>query len=120
MTIDDKIKEEKIQYDMSREAAKITALSSGKIDKYECVYARARACVCVCGCVCVCDMWINITVWSKANNKQAKFTESFLGKAFEKQARTTENHYEKQIKAIEEHGKQLAESNALVNKIIIV
>ena len=56
MTIDDKIKEEKIQYDMSREAAKITALSSGKIDKYECVCARARACVCVCGCVCVCDM----------------------------------------------------------------
>ena len=56
MTIDDKIKEEKIQYDMSREAAKITALSPGKIDKYECVYARARVCVFPCVCVCECDM----------------------------------------------------------------
>ena len=53
MTIDDKIKEEKIQYDMSREAAKITALSSGKIDKYECVCSRARVCVCVWMCLCV-------------------------------------------------------------------
>ena len=54
MTIDDKIKEEKIKYDMSGEAAKITALSSGKIDKYECVYARASVCVCVCVHVFVC------------------------------------------------------------------
>ena len=35
MTIDDKIKDEKLQHDISREAAKISALSSGKIDKYE-------------------------------------------------------------------------------------
>ena len=35
MTIDDKIKDEKIQYDINREAAKISPLSSGKIDKYE-------------------------------------------------------------------------------------
>ena len=35
MTIDDKIVYEKIQYDINREAAKISALSSGKIDKYE-------------------------------------------------------------------------------------
>ena len=35
MTIDDKIKDEKKQYDINREAAKISALSSGKIDKYE-------------------------------------------------------------------------------------
>ena len=33
MTIDDKIRYEKLQYNMSREAAKISALSSGK-DKY--------------------------------------------------------------------------------------
>ena len=31
MTIDDKIKNEKLQYDINREAAKISALSSGKI-----------------------------------------------------------------------------------------
>ena len=35
MTIDDKIKDKKLQYDINREAAKISALSSGNIDKYE-------------------------------------------------------------------------------------
>ena len=35
MTIDDKIRDEKLQYGITREAAKISALSSGKIDKYE-------------------------------------------------------------------------------------
>ena len=35
MTIDDKIKDKKLQYDINREAAEISALSSGKIDKYE-------------------------------------------------------------------------------------
>ena len=31
----DKIRDEKLQYDIYREAAKIAPLSSGKIDKYE-------------------------------------------------------------------------------------
>ena len=35
MAIDDKTKDEKLQYDINREAAKISALSSKKIDKYE-------------------------------------------------------------------------------------
>ena len=35
MTIDKKIKNENLQHDINREAAKISALSSGKIDKYE-------------------------------------------------------------------------------------
>ena len=35
MAIEDQIKDQKIQYDINREAAKIPALSSGKIDKYE-------------------------------------------------------------------------------------
>ena len=35
MTIDDKIIDEKIQCDVNAEAAKISALSSGNIDKYE-------------------------------------------------------------------------------------
>ena len=34
MTIDDKVKDKKIQYDINREAAKISVLSSGKINKY--------------------------------------------------------------------------------------
>ena len=36
MTNDDKIRDEKLQYNINREAAKISALSSGKIDKYGC------------------------------------------------------------------------------------
>ena len=35
MTINDQIKDEKLQYDINREAAKISVLSSGKIHKYE-------------------------------------------------------------------------------------
>ena len=35
MTIEDQIKDEKLQYDINREAAKIFALSSSKNDKYE-------------------------------------------------------------------------------------
>ena len=35
MTIEDQIIDEKLQYDINREAAKLSALSSGKIDKYE-------------------------------------------------------------------------------------
>ena len=35
MTIEDQIKDEKLQYDINREA-----LSSGKIDKYECLLLK--------------------------------------------------------------------------------
>ena len=35
MTIDDQINDEKLQYDINREAAKISALSSDRIDRYE-------------------------------------------------------------------------------------
>ena len=35
MIIADKIKDEKLQYNINSEATKISALSSGKIDKYE-------------------------------------------------------------------------------------
>ena len=35
MTIDDKIRDEKLQYDINREATKMSALSSRKIDIYE-------------------------------------------------------------------------------------
>ena len=35
MTINDPIRDEKLQYDINREAAKISVFSSGKIDKYE-------------------------------------------------------------------------------------
>ena len=35
MTINDQIRDEKLQYDINRETAKISTLSSGKIQKYE-------------------------------------------------------------------------------------
>ena len=35
MTIDDQIEDEKLQYDIDRKSAKISALSSGKIGRYE-------------------------------------------------------------------------------------
>ena len=35
MTLDDKIKDEKLQYNINRETTKISTLSSGKIDKHE-------------------------------------------------------------------------------------
>ena len=35
MTIGGQIRDEKLQYNINRETAKISALSSGKIDKYE-------------------------------------------------------------------------------------
>ena len=35
MTIDGSIRDEKLQYDIYKEAAKVRPLSSGKIDKYE-------------------------------------------------------------------------------------
>ena len=40
---------------------------------------------------------------------QAKFTYSPLSKTFEKQIKTTEDQGEKQIKALEKHGKQLVD-----------
>ena len=40
MTNDDKIGDEKLQVDINREAAKISALSSGKIDKYNIIRVK--------------------------------------------------------------------------------
>ena len=90
MTIDDKIKDEKIQYDSNRKAAKISALSSGKIYKHE--YLTGEE-------ILPSDQSRII--------EQAKFTYSLLGKAFEKQTKTIEDQVEKQIKVLKEHGKQL-------------
>ena len=42
MTIDDKNKEEKLQYNINSEAGKISALSSGKINKYEYVTGEVK------------------------------------------------------------------------------
>ena len=78
MTINDQIRDEKLQYDINREAAKILALSSGKIHKYE--YHTCE----------------DILPFNQQQIiKQAKFTYSPLGKAFEKQIKTIADQGEK-------------------------
>ena len=89
MIIDDRIKDEKLQYDINREAAKNQLYHPEKLIN------------------------INILQVKKYYRdqsriiKQAKFTYSPLGKAFEKQIKTIEDQGEKQIKALKGHGKQL-------------
>ena len=68
MTINDQIKDEKLPYDINREAAKVSALSSGKIDKYEYLPGKEI-----------------LSSNKKEIIEQGKFTYSRLGKAFEKQ-----------------------------------
>ena len=48
--------------------------------------------------------------------EQVKFTFSPLGQVFEKQIETIEGQGEKQIKATEDHGKQLVVSNEIIKK----
>ena len=90
MTIEDQIKDKKLQYDINREAAKISALSSGKIDKYEYLTGEEI-----------------LTSNQQQIIEQAKFTYSPLGKAFEKQIKTIEDQREKQIKAIQNNTKEV-------------
>ena len=81
MTIETQIKDEKLQYDINREVAKISALSSGKIDKYE--YPTGE----------------EILPSNKQQIiEQAKFTYFPLGKAFEKKLKTIKEQGKKQIK----------------------
>ena len=84
MTINDQIRDEKLQYDINREAAKISVLSSGKIHKYE---------------------YLAVEDILPSNQQQiieqTKFTYSPLGKAFEKQIITIQDKGQKQIDALE-------------------
>ena len=85
MITDDQIRDETLQYDINREAAKIWALSSRKIEKYE--YLTGEEIV-------------------PSNQKQileqAKFTYSPLGKAFVKQIKTVEGQGKKQTEALKD------------------
>ena len=84
MTINDQVRDEKLQYDINREAAKISVLSSRKIHKYE--YLTGE----------------DILPFNQQQIiEQAKFTYSPLGKAFEKQIKTIEDQGKKQVDALE-------------------
>ena len=83
MANNDQIRDEKLQYDINREAAKISALSSGKIYKYE--YLTGE------------DI---LPSNQQQIIEQAKFTYSPLGKAFEKQIKKIEDQGQKQVEAL--------------------
>ena len=82
MTINDQIRDEKLQY-IDRKAAKISALSSGKIHKYE--YLTGE------------DI---LPSNQQQIIEQAKFTYSTLGKALEKQIKTIKDKGEKRLDAL--------------------
>ena len=75
MTVEDQIRDEKLQYDINRDAAKISALSSNKIDKYE--YLTGE------------DILLSN---QQQIIEQARFTFSPLGKAVEKQSKIKEKN----------------------------
>ena len=83
MTVIDQIRDGKLQYDINGEATKISALSSGKIDKYE---------------------YLTDEEILPSNQEQiieqGKFTYSPLGKAFRKQIKTIEDQGQKQVEAL--------------------
>ena len=77
------IKKWKTKYDINRKAAKILALSSGKIDKYK--YLTGKE-------ILPSDLSIMI--------EQANFNHSSLGKALEKQTKAIYDQRRKQIDAL--------------------
>ena len=83
MTINDQIKDEKLQYNINREAAKISALSSGKLYKYE--YLTGE------------DI---LPSDQQQILEQTKFTYSHLDKVFDKQIKTIEEQGKKQVDAL--------------------
>ena len=94
MALDNKTTDEKLQYHINRESAKISALPSGKIDKHEHLTGEEI-----------------LPSDQRRVIEQAKFTYSSLGNAFEKQVKTIEDQGEKQIKTLEELRKQLVKSS---------
>ena len=93
MTIEDQIKDEKLQYDIDRGTAKMSALSSDKIDKYQYLTGEEI-----------------LPSNQQQIIQQAKFTYSPLGRAFEKQIKTIKDQGIKQVKAIQGN-KQLVNIN---------
>ena len=83
MTNNDQIRDQKLQYNINREAANISAISSGKIHKYEYLTSEEI-----------------LPSNQQQIIEQAKFTYSPLGKAFEKQIKTIENQGQEQVEAL--------------------
>ena len=102
MTINGQIRDQKLQYDINREAAKISALLSSKIHKYE--YLTGE----------------DILPSNQQIIEQVKFTYSPLGKAFEKQIKTIEDQGQKQVEALNtlKSNNQLAIEDLIPKKVL--
>ena len=94
MTINDQIRDEKLQYDINREAAKISALSSGKIHKYEYLTGEEI-----------------LPSNQQQIIEQAKFTYSLLGKVFEKNIKTIEDQGQKEVEPSKKQTKAVEEKS---------
>ena len=103
MATDDETRDEKLKHDIKREAAKISVLSSGKIDKYE--YPAYEE------------------IFPSNQTQiieQVKVACSRFRKAFEKQAITMQlNQGEKQMYAIEDNKKQLYNNQIGNNELLL-
>ena len=84
MTIDDQIRDEKLQYDVNKEAAKISTSSPGKFQRYEYLTGEYI-----------------LPSTQQQIIQQPKFMYSPLGKAFEKQTKTIEDQGKNQVDALE-------------------
>ena len=85
MTIDDQIRDKKLQYDINREDAEISALLSKKVGKYKYLTGEEI-----------------LPSNQKQVIEQAKVTYSPLGKAFLKQIKNNSRPRKKQVKALED------------------
>ena len=105
MTINNQIRDKNLQYDLDREAAKISALSSAKYEYFtgeDILPSNQQQII-----------------------EQAKFTYSPLGKAFEKQIKTTEDQVKKQVDTLKnlrpkEETKPIEDESNNQSKAIII
>ena len=102
MTIEDQIRDDELQYDINREAAKISALSSDNIVKNEYLTGEKI-----------------LPSTQQQIIQQAKFSYSPFRKAFEEQTKTIKEQGEKKIKAIQTKG-QLNQLKNLLMRLMIV
>ena len=102
MRINDQIRDEKLQYDINREAAKITALSPNKFNKYEYLTGEEI-----------------LPSNQKQIIQQAKFIYSPIGRAFVKKIKTIEDQGKKTNWCFKRGSEKQIHSDDYENKLLI-
>ena len=87
MTTDDQIEDKALQYDIKRQTAKISPVSSGETNKYQCPPGEKI-------------LPSNPKKEKKTITEQAKFTYSPSGKVFEKHIKSILDQGKKQVDAL--------------------